>query len=119
MQDICSIWAYEDIKKSGYIGERQSRILAVFAMNPEKPLSATEVIELLGRTTSESTRNRITELQKMGFLRKFDRINCPVTNKKVNRWIYTGNRKPKDCVIEEVCCSKCKGKGVVQQKVYK
>lgn len=117
-QDICSIWAYEDIKRSGYLGHKQALVLSVFAGNPNTPMKATDVVESLGRTVSETTRTRISELERMGFLRKYDRVVCDLTKKTVNRWIYTGNRKPLSYKKMEVCCIHCKGKGTVIKKIY-
>jgi len=117
--DICSIWSYEDILNSGYLGERQARVLAIFSMNPDRSFTGTEIVQMMsGRAFSENTRNRITELEQYGFLDKVDMVEDVHSNKVVNRWRYNGRTKPRKWREEETPCSKCSGNGKVIVKHY-
>jgi hypothetical protein len=120
MRNQCSKWAYDEIKASGYVGERQALVLSVFSQEPIIPLTASQVKIELGwdGTQSETTRNRITELEMMGFLRKVGLVEDIKTGKTVNTWIYTGRTKPHESRMEFVECKHCNGKGGKVQKVY-
>ena len=117
MIDICSLWAYEDIKNSDYLGDKQLLVLKLFIEHPEG-LTATQVVKILGRGVSENIRNRITELTEQGFLEKVAKVRCPITQKMVNKWKFTGRKKPLDSSVEKVCCPNCDGKGFVFKKIY-
>ena len=119
MTDICSIWAYEDIKRSGYLKGLQARVLKIFSENPNKTYTGTQIVEITGRASSENIRNRITELEQKGFLKKTDeKIICNYTKKRVNVWQYTGRKIPKIPQITRCACPSCKGRGYVDKTVY-
>lgn len=118
MTDICSIWSYQEILDDGYLGKKQARVLSIFTESYPKPLTATDVVKLIGRGVSENTRNRITELEQMGFLDKFDIIQCPNTRKKVNRWIFSGRKNPRVKRIVCIDCPRCKGAGEIDIRIY-
>ena len=117
MTDVCSVWAYEEIIRSGYLGKRQAVVLEFF-IQAKRPMTATQAVENFGRTVSETTRTRISELTHMGFLRKIEHSECELTGKIVNKWVYTGRRAPKPKRLSRVTCLKCAGTGVVETEVY-
>jgi len=119
--DICSIWAYHEIIDSGYMGEKQSMYLAVFSENPDRNFTHKQAVREI--YTQFGVRvpvydGRITELEKKGFLKKDAIIKCEFTRKKVNAWIYTGRRSPKEYEMVTKCCPKCKGFGMISEKEY-
>lgn len=121
--DICSIWAYEDIMKTKYLGQMQAKFLSVLSDAYPKALTAKEIVTEVEKKFGEKFSkyglgSRITELTQKGFLVKYDQVVCPESGQKVNRWIYTGNRIPLPYKKEEVCCSKCKGTGIIIKKIY-
>lgn len=120
--DICSIWAYHDMLDSGYISRREAEVLNAFSnISYMKPLTGLEVTQIIGREilSSETTRSRISALTRKGFLKKHDIVLCPQTHRHVNRWIYTGRKKPFDRVKECITCPRCKGAGTVEVNAYK
>ena len=118
MTDICSIWTYEEIKESGVIGNLQASVLAIFAQDPTVPRTCSEIVLSLGRTVHETYAPRIKELTDMGFLVKFDKVRDKDSKKLVNRWIYTGRKKPYPKKLVKMCCPKCKGEGIIEKEVY-
>lgn len=118
MTDPCSLWAYDDIVRSGYLGERQARVLEIFTSEPLERLTATDIVRRLGRGVSEGTRNRVTELEQMGFLKKVGVIKCPVTRRMVNQYLYTGRKKPLEYREEWTECRVCEGKGGKVKRHY-
>lgn len=118
MQAATSRWAYEEIKASGYIGERQAVILAVFVSAYPGAITATSVVKKMGRGVSENVRNRITELEQMGFLEKAGETRCEATTRVVSLYKWTGRKQPLPHRMEFVTCEHCEGKGKVMKKVY-
>lgn len=118
MADICSIWSYHEIEESGYLSKRRARVLSIFTENPTRLFTATECVQMHGRGVSETTRNRITELEQMGFLEKVDTVECPLTKKTVNRWRWTGRKVPKIWREIKVICRHCEGTGHVYKKEW-
>lgn len=121
MANIASVWAYNEIKKSGYLSEMQAVVLTVFAEAPDSDFSGSMIKRMIGpqKSQSETIRNRITELTDMGFLRKTGKILDIYTKKKVNHWRYTGRTRPLESKMEWAECSHCKGKGGRTEKVYR
>ena len=119
MSDICSIWAYEDIVTSGWLGDKQARVLAIFTRNPEKEFTASEIKRgLIIKSMSETVRNRITELNDMGFLEKVSIVFDEITEKHVNTWRWTGRKIPLPKSSIELCCPRCKGSGKITRVIY-
>ena len=118
MSDPCSDEAYHAIVESGYLGERQQQVLKVFIDAYPQSLTATEVVVLVGRGFSENTRNRVTELEQQGYLRKAKVVRCGRTKMTVNLYAYTGRIKPKRKSKAWIDCPRCDGKGKVEQVVY-
>ena len=118
MTDICSIWAYEEIKQSGYLGARQAMFLSVF-VESSKPLTAKEANDLVGKKFGIDTdgykydARRLSELEAMGFIRKADHVKCFFTGNTVNRWRYSGRTQPYPQEKATVFCPHCNGRGVV------
>lgn len=110
MPDPCSKWAYEDIIKSGYLSEKKARVLAVFTQNPDKDFTGTELATYFPdrSRSSETIRNRITELCEVGLLVKFAKKQCPVTEELVNTFKWTGRKQPLKTKEIHVRCPKCK-----------
>lgn len=118
--DICSVWAYCEIKDSGYVGLRQSQYLYIFA-NASGPMThreATEATQNEFMIRLPERNGRIAELEEMGFLEKVDMIECPITKKTVNRWGYTGRKRPLPKETVQVECEKCCGKGYYNKDIY-
>jgi len=118
MTDICSIWTYEEIKASGVVGNLQASILSIFAQKPIVPKTCSEIVHVLGFTVHETHAPRIKELTDMGFLVKFDKVRDKNSKKLVNRWIYTGRKKPYPKKFIRMCCPKCNGDGWIEKNVY-
>ena len=121
--DICSIWAYEEIISSGYLGDKQSKVLKIFSENYPKEYTASEIVAKLGRGLSETTRNRITELCHMGFLRKKRKVYCSIAMQRgikrlVNSFQYTGRKYPFPKIETEIECPKCGGTGKIKKEIY-
>lgn len=118
--DICSKLSYDEIKESGYMGKNQARYLYIF-VNTNIALThkqATLEVENTFDVKMPERNGRIAELEEMGFLKKVDIVVCEFTNKKVNRWKWTGRTEPLPSREEWVCCDKCEGKGKLKKKVY-
>jgi hypothetical protein len=121
MTDICSIWAYDDIKLSGYVGKRQAQYLHVFTLS-SLPLTHREASQLVNKVFSlkvPERNGRIRELEDMGFIEKVDHVICEHTKKTVNRWRYTGRKIPLIDFEKECVCDKCGGTGKVKVKVFR
>jgi len=118
--DICSIWAYQEIVDSGYLGDKQAEVMAEFTSDPTSHTASEIVIKLKkqGRL-SENIRNRITELTKMGYLEKLDKIKCPYTDKIVNRWKWTGKKDKASKELVLKTCPLCNGAGQITSNEYK
>ncbi len=132
--DDCSRWAYKEIMASGYVGRIQGLYLSVF-VDAGEPLTAKQavlqVVERMGlsalgkddkwaqhRNSHLEWTPRLSELEQMGFIQKYDIVECEITGKRVNRWIYTGSRKPLPFHIVDKSCPRCKGHGFVKVKEY-
>ena len=116
--DVCSSWSYQEIIRTDYIGERQGLILRIFTENPHRGFTATEIVRLVGRGSSENTRNRITELEQMGFLVKTGKTRCPFSKRLVNSFRWTGKTSKPTYTIQRVACEHCDGKGFISKKIY-
>ena len=123
MSNPCSIWSYDEIKKSGYVSRHQEMFLSVFC-EEGRPLTVSEAIKLCYdkfeiKSKSHGFGSRISELEDFGFLRQAGKVFNPKTNKKVTQWEYTGATKPHESRMEFVECRHCNGKGGKVQKVYR
>ena len=118
--DICSVWAYDEIKESGYLGKRQAQYLFIFSreMRPLTHKQATKLAESEFSIRLPERNGRIAELEEMGFLRKHDVVVCEVTNHKVNRWMFTGRKTPFESDMVMMPCPHCEGIGQIKQKFY-
>lgn len=121
MKDICSIWAYEDIKTTGSLSKRMAMYLSIFVDLYPHPLTAREatgkVKDKFGFIFPVSSYTaRCSDLEKMGFIKKTDQVKCQISNKIVNRWIYTGRKEPKETQIMSVCCPTCKWSQAVKAR---
>lgn len=125
MVDQCSIWAYQEILDSGRLGKIQAIFLSIFSSSGQ-PLTAAEAVEkfkefngsIQRKTSVYGIGPRLSELEAMGFLEKFDIVKCHSTNKRVNRWRYTGRKIPKIKSVKRICCPRCDGKGIVDVFEY-
>ena len=120
MTDICSILSYHDIKRSGYLGEKQAMYLSVFSYDglPLTHRQATREVLDLFKVILPERNGRIAELEAMGFIKKHDIVVCNYSHKKVNRWIWTGRRKPLPKREERIPCPHCDGRGTISKEVY-
>jgi len=121
MIDQCSAWAYQEILDSGYIGKRQAQYLHVFTSKYPQPLTHRDASALVNQQFGlrvPERNGRIAELEAMGFIEKFDLIECPFTKKTVNRWRYTLRRSPRLKTMKRVECPHCRGKGIVDIEEY-
>jgi len=123
--DICSIWAYDDLKESGALGRLQKDYLYVFVQAYPEALSTDQLVsrfrEIHNRAPYRSNcglGSRITELTTMGFLEKVDQITSDITKKTVNRWKWTGRKTPLPKRIETCTCPHCNGSGSITKEVY-
>lgn len=117
----CSVWSYNEIKESGYVGKRQAQYLFIFVSQSPEPLTHRQASDFVNRhfgLNVPQRNGRIAELEQMGFLEKFDTVVCPATLKRVNRWVFSGQRRAKTYYWRKVECKCCKGSGQVFQKVY-
>jgi len=118
MSDPCSKWAYDHIIKTGYVGERQAKVLEIFTRDPEKDYTGAEIAENFNKDrASETVRNRITELCDMGFLTKYARKACPITGELVNTFKWTGRKIPFKAKEIDCKCPKCNGTGWTKKRV--
>ena len=120
MTNICTIWSYDEIKKSEYLGEKQSEYLFVFtsSASPLTHHQASMLVENHFCHAVPERNGRIAELEAMGFIDKVDIVTCEKSGKKVNRWEYTGRRKPLDKIRVKCKCPYCKGTGEVVKEEY-
>jgi hypothetical protein len=123
--DQCSIWSYEEIVESGRLAQLHGMYLSLFSEQLNNPLTVNQVVRLFADKfkeypykTHHGLGSRISELEQMGFLKKFDLVKCEYTHKTVNRWIYTGRRYKKKKISIKVPCPYCEGKGEVQKEIY-
>ena len=120
MHDRCSSESYEKLKQSGDLGRSQAMYLSVF-MDHRKPMTHLEATEKVYQTFGvflPPRNGRLTELQSMGFIEKQDVVFCKETQRSVNRWWWTGRKKPLESKKEWRECNHCKGKGGRVEKVY-
>lgn len=112
--------SYEAIKQSGEMSKSQVMYLSVFADSVE-PFTHREatyhVLSIFGKGMP-ARNSRISELEQMGFLKKYDTVKDDVTGHEVNRWIWTGRKNALICKETFVQCSHCEGKGGRVQRVY-
>jgi hypothetical protein len=120
MTNLCSSWAYEDIKKTGYMGEAQAKYLFVFAREnmPLTHKQATNLVEKEFHKSMPQRNGRIAELSDMGFIKAIDTVQCEFTGKTVTRWMYTGRKVAKVESFVNGQCPCCKGVGYVRTKVW-
>jgi len=120
MTDICSVWAYEEIKKSGYVGKNQARYLFIFASYkyPLTHYEATKKVEEAFYCEMPERNGRIAELEAAGFIEKVDIVICQKSNKSVNRWKYTGRKTPLPTKEVWGTCEHCNGSGNVKKTIY-
>ena len=122
MKDLCTIWAYDDIKKTGYISDRQAMYLSVFSEAYPDGLTKREASEIVVERFKVGFSkcgfgSRISELENLGFLEKDGYALDPITKKKVNVWRYTQRKDP--IILIEVCaeCPHCNGRGKIKKFV--
>jgi hypothetical protein len=121
--DQCSIWAYEDIVNSGALSERLAMFMSVFVDNRNHPMTAREATgkvrdKFKYKFPVSSYTARCSDLMRMGYLKKTDRVRCSVSNKIVNRWAWTGLRSKVVDITIKVKCKHCNGTGHVTEKIY-
>lgn len=118
--DRMSIWSYEAIVESGYIGEKQAQVLAIFTQHPGTRFTASQVKRMMNvQSQSETIRNRITELTQKGMLKKSVPTTDEITKRAVNTWEWTGRLRPLEGTEEWCECKHCDGKGGKVQTVYR
>ena len=125
MTDICSIWAYQEIKESGQLGDRQAMFLSciidanAYHHSPSAREIGNLVIAKFGIGFSRNgLGSRLSELERLGYIKK-DGIKIDnQTLKKVNGWKYTGRKESKLKNPVAVACKCCKGTGVVIRNVF-
>jgi hypothetical protein len=122
-KDQCSVWAYEEINKSGYVSKVQSWVLSILAGAYPGSMTMPEVVDQIQiefNPTQERAcvSSRFSELERMGFLDKFKLKVNPKSNKTVNAWRWTGRKEPLPCRDEIVSCPNCQGRGTVIRKVF-
>lgn len=81
------------MRDSGRLGERQIEVLTVLLYN-EKPMTGQEVTLKV-----PSGWKRLSELEKMGFVREVGTRICSVTGEKAAEWAIEENQ-PGDTQIE-------------------
>jgi hypothetical protein len=118
MINLCSKEAHDEILRSGKLGERQMLVLGLFIDAHPGALTATSVVRRLGRGVSENTRNRITELEKMGFLSVSGITKCEITKRNVQLYKWTGRLLPREKIQSKIVCPCCHGTGEIQKEVY-
>ena len=122
MSDIHSLWSFEEIRRSKYVGKLQAEILSLFTENPTKSFMSDEIVDHLRRRfrpklEKQPVSPRFAELEKIGFIEKApDRLN-PETNMTVNCWKWTGRKTPLPVRTEWMECLHCNGKGKVMKEV--
>jgi len=120
MTDICSIWAYHEIRESGLLGKRQAQFIFIF-VRERRALTVREVVTMIDREFGETFSlngigSRISELTDMGYLEKYDHVL--ENGKRVNRWIWTGAKRPFPKRIVAKQCSRCEGIGTIRVEEY-
>jgi len=123
MTNMCSAWAYEEIIQSGSLSERLAMYLSVFVDAHPESMTAREATEMVKEKFGfdfpvSSYVARCSDLSNMGFLKAVDIVRCEISGKRVNKWAYTGRRAPYNSEVMEVECPNCKGRGMVEKKVY-
>lgn len=118
MTNACSKEAYDEIVHSGKLGEKQSIVLGLFVDKYPDPLTATMAVEHFGRSVSENTRNRISELVNMGFLEVTGTTKCHVTKRTVQLYKWTGRTIPKEKILSKIVCPCCHGIGEIKKEIY-
>jgi len=118
LNNPCSKEAYDEIVRSGKLGERQTLVLSLFMESYPQALSATMIVKNLGRGVSENTRNRVSELLDMGFLELTETKKCEFTRRNVGFYRWTGRRIPKQKILSKIVCPCCHGIGEIQKEVF-
>lgn len=72
--------AYESLSD---LGARQLRVWSI--INECGPCTDREILEILGGDDMNQVRPRVTELIRMGHAREYDKMECPVTYRRVRR----------------------------------
>lgn len=118
MTDQCSLWAWEDINKSEYIGLMHKRYLHVFVQSkvPLTHYQASMLVNAEFKINVPARNGRIAELTQMGYLKKVDQVRCEETNHIVNRWMWTQTREPTVNEDIEIECPHCHGRGKIKTK---
>jgi DNA-binding Lrp family transcriptional regulator len=96
-----SIQAYHSIRDNGVLGEKQVRVYEIlFNHGPLMGAQVSERFKSLypAARHSETVRNRITELVKMGLVSKVGTSLDPQTKKASIVWDVTALDKPKEIV---------------------
>lgn len=123
MTDDCSIWAYNDIRESGLLGERKSQYLSVFidSIYPLTHLQATNLVakrfNIMAGKISTGSGSRLSELEREGFLVKAFKVKCEITGQTVNTWRWTSRKNKLKRVSKILTCPNCKGSGKVKMMV--
>ena len=93
-----SIETYIAVKESGLISEKRMRVYNIFYDNGN--LTGSQVSELYkiafpSNSTSETIRNRITELVRQGVVEELGLTKCPYNHRKVTLFGLTDNKPVK------------------------
>jgi len=123
MTDICSVWAYQDITESGYVGERQGMFLSILVEAYPSALTGKQIVSQVERKfgayfSKFGLGSRLAELTEMGFIKKHDKVVCEHTHQTVNRWVYTGSKFPRRKEVVSRECPHCGGCGVQTKEEY-
>lgn len=115
--------AYDSLRRTGNLAAAQAMYLHVFMSwggELTHRMATAKVLEEFGKTMP-ARNSRISELERMGFLRKCD----PVWEKgafgaehRVTTWIWTGRTTPLPVKSEWVKCQHCEGLGGKVERVY-
>jgi len=79
-----SLQAYQELKDSGKLGERQ--LLVYEAIKRLKCATDTEITKFMGFSDPNRIRPRRNELVRFGLVEEKERRNCNITNRKAIVW---------------------------------
>lgn len=115
-----SIEIYNKIKETGVLSRRRFEVYGVLFENG--PLTGGQVKKILVSKqyvngVSETVRNRITELVKMGAVKELGSVPCPVTGNTSILFDVTANYPKKIKTKPKQLCLICNGTGFVESEV--
>ena len=97
-----SIEAYNEIRNSGLLSEKRLEVYDV--LYNKGPLTGGQVSRIVRGSrpsVSETIRNRITELNRLGVVKEVGTISCPVTGRRSILWDVTRNLPYKNVEIKK------------------